>query len=601
MKKRVSKLTLYLLTIIMVTSIIPVGMTTATAYSIPNESEFISKINELQTRYPANSKYSGYYYENGVQEAASCHGYAFEIAYNVFGSTMYTRGGGWNEIYSLGNVYAGDVIQFYIGSDTHTIFVTKVEGDLIYFTDANWDWNNGIRWNECFSKSYIESKFCKKWHISGNYLTGNGSMPVSNAWISIKETTIISGEYQTFNFGADNSSGTYTLGIDYEGTRIFTEDLKGNSYSTLFTTPGNFSAYITAYGEGGHVDSNKVYFKVVKRAPATNAWIKADETCIVKTQSITFTYGADDSAGLYTIGIDKDNTRIYTDTTSNNTYTYTFNESGQYSVYVTCYGYDGSDDTEKLYITVNEPLSATNAWIKADKTKIVKGQSLTFTYGADNSAGLYTIGIDKDNTRIYTDTISNNTYTYTFNESGQYSVYVTCYGYGGSNDTEKLYITVNEPVSATNAWIKADKTKIVKGQSVTFTYGADNSAGLYTIGIDKDNERIYTETIRNNTFTYTFNEMGEYSIYVTCYGYAGYDDTDKIFVTVNDTYQTGDVNCDGVVSIADATELQKHLANIIDFNDEQLAVADTNGDGSVSIADATQIQKYLAQLIPSLG
>ena len=516
-------------------------------------------------------------------------------------------------------------------------------------------------------------------------------MPVSNAWISIKETTIISGEYQTFNFGADNSSGTYTLGIDYEGTRIFTEDLKGNSYSTLFTTPGNFSAYITAYGEGGHVDSNKVYFKVVKRATATNAWIKADETCIVKTQSITFTYGADDSAGLYTIGIDKDNTRIYTDTTSNNTYTYTFNESGQYSVYVTCYGYDGYDDTEKLYITVNEPLSATNAWIKADKTKIVKGQSLTFTYGADNSAGLYTIGIDKDNTRIYTDTtsnntytytfnesgqysvyvtcygydgyddteklyitvneplsatnawikadktkivkgqsltftygadnsaglytigidkdntriytdtISNNTYTYTFNESGQYSVYVTCYGYGGSNDTEKLYITVNEPVSATNAWIKADKTKIVKGQSVTFTYGADNSAGLYTIGIDKDNERIYTETIRNNTFTYTFNEMGEYSIYVTCYGYAGYDDTDKIFVTVNDTYQTGDVNGDGVISIADATTLQKHLANIIDFDDEQLAVADTNGDGSVSIADATQIQKYLAQLIPSLG
>lgn len=246
-------------------------------------------------------------------------------------------------------------------------------------------------------------------------------MPVSNAWISIKETTIISGEYQTFNFGADNSSGTYTLGIDYEGTRIFTEDLKGNSYSTLFTTPGNFSAYITAYGEGGHADSNKVYFKVVKRAPATNAWIKADETCIVKTQSITFTYGADDSAGLYTIGI------------------------------------------------------------------------------------------DKDNTRIYTDTISNNTYTYTFNESGQYSVYVTCYGYGGLDDTEKIYITVN------------------------------------------------------------------------------------------DTYQTGDANGDGVISIADATTLQKYLANIVDFDDEQLAVADTNGDGSVSIADATQIQKYLAQLIPSLG
>ncbi|MDD5889045.1 MAG: leucine-rich repeat protein [Ruminococcus sp.] len=63
----------------------------------------------------------------------------------------------------------------------------------------------------------------------------------------------------------------------------------------------------------------------------------------------------------------------------------------------------------------------------------------------------------------------------------------------------------------------------------------------------------------------------------------------------------GDVNSDGVISIADATTLQKYLANIVDFDDEQLAVADTNGDGSVSIADATQIQKYLANIISSLG
>lgn len=63
----------------------------------------------------------------------------------------------------------------------------------------------------------------------------------------------------------------------------------------------------------------------------------------------------------------------------------------------------------------------------------------------------------------------------------------------------------------------------------------------------------------------------------------------------------GDVNGDGNITIADATELQKYLANIVDFDDEQFAVADTNGDGSVSIADATQIQKYLANIIPSLG
>lgn len=63
----------------------------------------------------------------------------------------------------------------------------------------------------------------------------------------------------------------------------------------------------------------------------------------------------------------------------------------------------------------------------------------------------------------------------------------------------------------------------------------------------------------------------------------------------------GDVNGDGKISILDATEIQKYLAELSTLNDEQLAVADTNGDGKISILDATEIQKYLAELIPSLG
>ena len=57
----------------------------------------------------------------------------------------------------------------------------------------------------------------------------------------------------------------------------------------------------------------------------------------------------------------------------------------------------------------------------------------------------------------------------------------------------------------------------------------------------------------------------------------------------------GDVNGDGNITIGDVTEIQRHLAELIHFTDEQLVLADTNGDGKVDINDATHLQKYLAE------
>ena len=63
----------------------------------------------------------------------------------------------------------------------------------------------------------------------------------------------------------------------------------------------------------------------------------------------------------------------------------------------------------------------------------------------------------------------------------------------------------------------------------------------------------------------------------------------------------GDVNGDGVISVADAVALQKYIIKSESLSDEQLSVADTDGNGDVNIKDVTQIQKYLAEYISSLG
>ena len=62
----------------------------------------------------------------------------------------------------------------------------------------------------------------------------------------------------------------------------------------------------------------------------------------------------------------------------------------------------------------------------------------------------------------------------------------------------------------------------------------------------------------------------------------------------------GDTNGDGVISIMDATMIQKHIAMISEIENDRIECADTNRDTVVSIIDATLIQMFIAELIPSL-
>ena len=61
----------------------------------------------------------------------------------------------------------------------------------------------------------------------------------------------------------------------------------------------------------------------------------------------------------------------------------------------------------------------------------------------------------------------------------------------------------------------------------------------------------------------------------------------------------GDVDGDGVVSVLDATKIQKFKASILtaDDIDVSLEVADVDGDGVVSVMDATRIQKFKAKIM----
>ncbi|MGN0490477.1 lectin like domain-containing protein [Ruminococcus sp.] len=59
----------------------------------------------------------------------------------------------------------------------------------------------------------------------------------------------------------------------------------------------------------------------------------------------------------------------------------------------------------------------------------------------------------------------------------------------------------------------------------------------------------------------------------------------------------GDVNGDGILSVADSTLIQKYCAEFVKFTDEQIAVADINKSGKIDIGDSTTIQRIVAGIL----
>ena len=198
--------------------------------SAVTESDFISKINSLQQTFK-NGEYWNYYNAsdyshsgttpcNGTSYSSAhngmscssvgycdncsckcgyfaggyqCFGYANKLANEIFGKY---HGNGYTDTYSVGEIFAGDIIRFGT-SDTvgHSIFIYKVEGNTIYFTECNYSGPCKIGWGKTLSNLssstyYAGFKFLYVSHLSGNTLKGTGhtcDFYGSSATVTIKK------------------------------------------------------------------------------------------------------------------------------------------------------------------------------------------------------------------------------------------------------------------------------------------------------------------------------------------------------------------------------------------------------------------------------
>lgn len=124
-------------------------------------------------------------------------------------------------------------------------------------------------------------------------------------------------------------------------------------------------------------------------------------------------------------------------------------------------------------------------------------------------------------------------------------------------------------------------------------YGAFHSnPNLTEILIPSTVNYIDEYSFDNDMIIYGYE--GSYAqIYVEEHYYS--QDLNHTFVAIERTI--GDINGDGIVTVTDATELQKYLAGMITLTDKQLASADITSNGNIDIKDVSYITKALAGIV----
>lgn len=229
-------------------------------------STFNARLNNCKNNYPHGS-YSNWQAPAGWYE---CWAYANKVTYEIFGSYGYQ----WSHHQDRSYIYPGDLIRYggYYGTG-HSIVVTAVDGDTIYYTDRNGTSNyNMVRWGASINRWDIYFVagdsgrqgiyHAPNWDSVIPWINPN---PPSNAWLSASTDLIPPGGSVSFSFGADGATDYY-LGIDLNGSRLISEGTweglwSGKSFT--FTEPGNYSVVVSASNSAGWVNSNWVNFRVV--------------------------------------------------------------------------------------------------------------------------------------------------------------------------------------------------------------------------------------------------------------------------------------------------------------------------------------------------
>lgn len=572
------------------------------------QSEFDSKINSLRSQYPNYSTWANQSFDGGTE----CYGFARLIGYNVFGSYPSS----WSRVYSIDNVKKGDILQYENTSGSgHTVFVTNVSGDTITFVDCNGNGNYsgssyvrycGIKWDNTISKygkmfnkysfSYLLSSpqldsdittvdlgtdfYASITHIaSWNHLTVEDNNNVDICWETYRDN-----QYWKFYRQYD---GSYKI-VSAKNDKCL--DVENGS--------SDDGANIGVY-ENNDTDAQRWY--IYKCGNGYQLKPKCSD-CVMEMnawnfyQGVNLVCGTKDNSDAEIFSINKRNFDELAETTlnySDNNGSITF-----------------SWDTPKCTSNYNLKIyNGNSVWNGEAPINIWNVQENS--YNIELGEGTFTAVLQTYN--AIQDYHECKSITFTTNVSS-YSPIKTVVSKG------HIYELYDKPTSWETAKLvcenkgghlatitSSEEQKVIES---LIRYGKRTFYNVGATNLENINEWKW---VTGESMSYTNWAIGEPNNVANIERYLSVFNNENYLAQWNDTTNAStsgvsngficeydglacDVDLDGLVSVTDATLLQKYVVGIATLTDDQKLLADCNGDGVIDVRDATYIQKIIVKI-----
>lgn len=527
------------------------------------------------------------------------------------------------------------------GRGPHSMILVGVRDNGIEVLDCNSDGRNTIKNYVISWHDFDVANRAMSLYRAYNY-DYNASLPSdvhldrSQIWYDIKDDIVL--------YPRANDVDYFWISVIKDGNQVISQSVAVNGelrFSASQYGIGEYYSWITAANSVGSVDSVGIKFSVV--GPATYSGISVEKPFYDVDETVNISVSPVCAKGVV-IGIDKANVGRVVTEQCDATFLIAASQLGvgSYSSYFSVYNGSGGVDTSRVSFLIPERKDLGDEFIARVQNKSSKkyftavgnnvegadkkdenSQLWKFVRLSDNSYKIFSLvdnrALDVDNfggagggtnVQIFNswDCTAQRFYIYEIYDS--YYIKPVCTDmmldmsqttnnlevWGRGEDWTPQKFDIQKTTNLIHPAISLNKKNFNLDEKITVTASADGGVNYYGAQIWKGDKVVYQESFTGYTLDIDCSKFGagDYGVFVSCVNNYGSVDTETLQFHVTSGI-TNDVDLDNSVTIADATLLQKYVANICSLNDDQKLLADCNGDGTINIIDATYIQMLIVK------